>query len=254
MEKLFVIKVGGAVVEDPAALSSFLEGFSAVKGLKVLVHGGGRAATKVAAQLGVETKMVDGRRITDADMLRVVTMVYGGLVNKNIVAALQARGLNALGLTGADLGCMLADRRPVKDVDYGFVGDMRKVDTSILADLIARGVVPVMAPLSYDGRGTLLNTNADTIASSVAVALAERFDVTLVYCFEKKGVLRDAEDDESVIPVINKDSFKGLVADGVVSGGMLPKLQNAIGALDGGVNEVRITRADNIQGGTSIVL
>lgn len=254
MEKLFVIKVGGAVVEDPAALSSFLEGFSAVKGLKVLVHGGGRAATKVAAQLGVETKMVDGRRITDADMLRVVTMVYGGLVNKNIVAALQARELNALGLTGADLGCMLADRRPVKDVDYGFVGDMRKVDTSILADLIAKGVVPVMAPLSYDGRGTLLNTNADTIASSVAVALAERFDVTLVYCFEKKGVLRDAEDDESVIPVITKDSFKGLVADGVVSGGMLPKLQNAIGALDGGVNEVRITRADNIEGGTSIVL
>ena len=150
MEKLFVIKVGGAVVEDPAALSAFLKGFAAVDGLKVLVHGGGRAATKVAAQLGVETKMVDGRRITDAEMLRVVTMVYGGLVNKNIVAALQAGGINALGLTGADLGCMLADKRPVKEVDYGFVGDMRKVDTSILADLIARGVVPVMAPLSFD--------------------------------------------------------------------------------------------------------
>ncbi|MDO5443031.1 MAG: acetylglutamate kinase [Bacteroidia bacterium] len=254
MEKLYVIKVGGAVVEDPAALSAFLEGFTAVKGLKVLVHGGGREATKVAAQLGIETKMVDGRRITDADMLRVVTMVYGGLVNKNIVAALQAGGLNALGLTGADLGCMLSDKRPVKDVDYGFVGDMRKVDTSILADLIARGVVPVMAPLSFDGKGSLLNTNADTIASSVAVALSERFDVTLVYCFEKKGVLRDANDDDSVIPVITKASFEGLVADGVVAGGMIPKLQNAIGALDGGVSEVRITKADSIVGGTSIVL
>ena len=254
MEKLFVIKVGGAVVEDPAALSAFLKGFSSVEGLKVLVHGGGREATKVAAQLGIETKMVDGRRITDADMLRVVTMVYGGLVNKNIVAALQAGGLNALGLTGADLGCMLSDKRPVKDVDYGFVGDMRKVDTSILADLIARGVVPVMAPLSFDGKGSLLNTNADTIASSVAVALSERFDVTLVYCFEKKGVLRDANDDDSVIPVITKASFEGLVADGVVAGGMIPKLQNAIGALDGGVSEVRITKADSIVGGTRIVL
>lgn len=254
MEKLYVIKVGGAVVEDPAALSAFLKGFSSVEGLKVLVHGGGREATKVAARLGIETKMVDGRRITDADMLRVVTMVYGGLVNKNIVAALQAGGLNALGLTGADLGCMLSDKRPVKDVDYGFVGDMRKVDTSILADLIARGVVPVMAPLSFDGKGSLLNTNADTIASSVAVALSERFDVTLVYCFEKKGVLRDANDDDSVIPVITKASFEGLVADGVVAGGMIPKLQNAIGALDGGVNEVRITKADSIVGGTRIVL
>lgn len=254
MEKLTVIKVGGAVVEDPEALAGLLKEFAAVEGLKVLVHGGGRAATKVAAQLGVETRMVDGRRITDADMLRVVTMVYGGLVNKNIVAALQACGINALGLTGADLGCMLADKRPVKDIDYGFVGDMRSVDTSILADLIARGVVPVMAPLSYDGHGSLLNTNADTIASSVAVALAERFDVTLMYCFEKKGVLSDPSDDESVIPVITKSSFEGLVADGVVAGGMIPKIQNALNAIDGGVREVRVTKADNLGGGTSIVL
>lgn len=254
MEKLTVIKVGGAVVEDPVALAGLLKEFAAVEGLKVLVHGGGRAATKVAAQLGVETRMVDGRRITDADMLRVVTMVYGGLVNKNIVAALQAGGINALGLTGADLGCMLADKRPVKDIDYGFVGDMRKVDTSILADLIARGVVPVMAPLSYDGHGSLLNTNADTIASSVAVALAERFDVTLMYCFEKKGVLSDPSDDDSVIPVITKSSFDGLVAEGVVAGGMIPKIQNALNAIDGGVREVRITKADNLGGGTSIVL
>lgn len=254
MEKLTVIKVGGAVVEDPVALQELLGSFAAVEGLKVLVHGGGRAATKVAAQLGIETRMVDGRRITDADMLRVVTMVYGGLVNKSIVASLQAIGINALGLTGADLGCMLADKRPVKDIDYGYVGDMRKVDTSILADLIARGVVPVMAPLSFDGQGSLLNTNADTIASSVAVALAQRFEVTLVYCFEKKGVLSDPSDEESVIPEITKASFEGLVADGVVAGGMIPKIQNALDAIDGGVRQVRITRADSLCGGTSIVL
>ncbi len=254
MEKLTVLKVGGAVVEDPQALDAFLTGFAAMQGLKVLVHGGGREATKVAAQLGIRTKMVDGRRITDADMLRVVTMVYGGLVNKGVVAALQARGVNALGLTGADLGCMLAVKRPVKDIDYGYVGDMRKVDTSILADLISRGVVPVMAPLSFDGKGTLLNTNADTIASSVAKALAERFEVTLVYCFEKAGVLKDPDDDASVIPLITKKSFAGLVSDGTVSGGMLPKLQNAFEALESGVKEVRITKADAPEGGTKIVL
>ena len=254
MQKLTVLKVGGAVVEDPLALDAFLDSFAAMPGLKVLVHGGGREATKVAARLGIQTKMVDGRRITDADMLRVVIMVYGGLVNKGVVAALQARGVNALGLTGADLGCMLAVKRPVKDIDYGYVGDMRKVDTSILADLVARGVVPVMAPLSFDGKGTLLNTNADTIASSIAKALAERFDVTLAYCFEKAGVLRDPEDDSSVIPLITKESFSGLVSDGTVSGGMLPKLQNAFEALESGVKEVRITKADSPEGGTSIVL
>ena len=253
MEKLTVLKVGGAVVEDPQALDAFLAGFAAMPGLKVLVHGGGREATRVAAQLGVPTKMVDGRRITDADMLRVVTMVYGGLVNKGVVAALQARGVNALGLTGADLGCMLAVKRPVKDIDYGFVGDMERVDTSILADLIARGVVPVMAPLSFDGKGTLLNTNADTIASSVARALAERFEVTLVYCFEKAGVLSDPSDEGSVIPLITKESFASLVADGTVAGGMIPKLQNAFDAIEGGVREVRITRSDAPEGGTVIV-
>ena len=254
MEKLTVLKVGGAVVEDPQALDAFLTGFAAMPGLKVLVHGGGREATRVAAQLGIQTKMVDGRRITDADMLRVVIMVYGGLVNKGVVAALQARGVNALGLTGADLGCMLAVKRPVKDIDYGYVGDMEKVDTSILADLISRGVVPVMAPLSFDGKGNLLNTNADTIASSVAKALAEHFEVTLVYCFEKAGVLKDPDDDASVIPLITTESFAGLASDGTVSGGMLPKLQNAFEALGSGVKEVRITKADAPESGTRIVL
>lgn len=254
MEKLTVIKVGGAVVEDPSSLQELLGAFAAVEGCKVLVHGGGRAATKVAAQLGIETRMVDGRRITDADMLRVVTMVYGGLVNKNIVAALQASGINALGLTGADLGCMLSDKRPVKDVDYGYVGDVRSVDVCILSDLISRGVVPVMAPLTFDGKGSLLNTNADTIASSVALALAQMFEVTLVYCFEKKGVLSDPDNEDSVIPEITKSSFGGLVASGAVAGGMIPKIQNALNAVDGGVAIVRITRSDDLCGGTSIVL
>ncbi len=254
MDKLTVLKVGGAVVEDPQALDAFLTGFAAMPGLKVLVHGGGREATRVAAQLGIQTRMVDGRRITDADMLRVVTMVYGGLVNKGVVAALQARGVNALGLTGADLGCMLAVKRPVKDIDYGYVGDMQKVDTSILADLISRGVVPVMAPLSFDGKGSLLNTNADTIAASVAKALSERFEVTLVYCFEKAGVLKDPDDDASIIPLITKESFVGLASEGTVSGGMLPKLQNAFEALESGVKEVRITKADAPESGTRIVL
>ncbi|MBQ3722948.1 MAG: acetylglutamate kinase [Bacteroidales bacterium] len=243
-ELLQVVKVGGAVVEDPASLSALLASFAAMPGLKVLVHGGGRAATRVAEALGIESRMVGGRRVTDEKTLEVVTMVYGGLVNKRIVAGLQALGVNALGLTGADLGYMLSDKRPVGEVDYGWVGDVRKVDVSVLADLIAKGVVPVLAPLTYDGVGHLLNTNADTIASEAAKALAACFDVTLVYCFEKQGVLADPADEESVIPLISRESYGSLVDSGVVSGGMLPKLDNAFGALSAGVSEVVITRAD----------
>ena len=246
---LTLVKVGGAVVEDAASLSTLLSGFAALPGLKVLVHGGGRAATRVSEALGIESKMVNGRRVTDDKTLEVVTMVYGGLVNKRIVAGLQALGINALGLTGADLGYMLSDKRPVGEVDYGWVGDVRSVDVSVLADLIARGVVPVLAPLTYDGAGHLLNTNADTIAGEAAKALAARFDVTLVYCFEKKGVLSDPDDEESVIPRITKESYGSLVSDGVVSGGMLPKLDNAFAALSAGVSEVRITRSDALGAG-----
>ncbi|MBQ2051892.1 MAG: acetylglutamate kinase, partial [Paludibacteraceae bacterium] len=220
--------------------------FNSLDGLKVLVHGGGRSATKVAEQLGIETKMVNGRRITDEAMLKVVTMVYGGLVNKNIVAKLQSMGLNALGLTGADLGYMTSDKRPVKDVDYGFVGDVKKVDSDILADLIAKGVVPVLAPLTHDGKGNLLNTNADTIAGEAAKALAKHFDVTLVFCFEKKGVLRDENDDDSVIENIGKADFEKYVADGTIQGGMIPKLENAFAAIDAGVKQVVITKADQL--------
>lgn len=248
MQKLTVIKVGGKIVEDESTLASLLRDFSAVEGYKVLVHGGGRSATKVAAQLGIESRMVGGRRITDADMLKVVTMVYGGLVNKNIVARLQACGINALGLTGADMNVMLSHKRPAKEVDYGFVGDVDKCDGGMLAKLIAEGVVPVMAPLTHDGKGCLLNTNADTIAGETAKALAPYFDVTLVYCFEKAGVLRDENDDDSVIPHIEESDFVRLVNEGVIQGGMIPKIENALSAVRAGVKRVIITKADAIDG------
>lgn len=186
-EKLTVIKVGGKIVEEPDTLNQLLDDFSSMPGYKVLVHGGGRSATRIAAQLGIESRMVNGRRITDADTLKVVTMVYGGLVNKNIVAGLQARGVNAVGLTGADMNVIRSVKRPVKDIDYGYVGDVEKVDGAALTELIHRQIVPVMAPLTHDGQGNLLNTNADTIAGETAKALAEYFEVTLVYCFEKEG-------------------------------------------------------------------
>ena len=252
--KLTVIKVGGKIVEEAETLQALLNDFATIEGHKVLVHGGGRSATKIAAQLGIETQMVNGRRITDADMLRVVTMVYGGLVNKNIVAGLQARGINAVGLTGADMNVILSDKRLVKDIDYGFVGDVKQVDGERLASLIQSGIVPVMAPLTHDGKGNILNTNADTIAGETAKALATYFDVTLVYCFEKKGVLRDEADDDSVISHINRQQFAELVEQGVVQGGMIPKLENAFQAIDAGVKEVIITAADAIDGcqGTKI--
>ena len=217
MPSLTLIKVGGKIVEEASSLQRLLTDFAAISGHKLLVHGGGRSATRIAEQLGIESRMVDGRRITDAETLRVVTMVYGGLVNKNIVAGLQARGVNALGLTGADMDVIRSVKRPVKDIDYGYVGDVERVDARLLGDLIARGVVPVMAPLTHDGAGNLLNTNADTIASETARALAARFDVTLVYCFEKKGVLRDPDDEDSVIPSLNRRSFEALTADGTIA-------------------------------------
>ncbi len=254
MEKLTLIKVGGKIVEEPDTLQALLRDFASIEGRKLLVHGGGRSATKLAEQLGIPSRMVNGRRITDADTLRVVTMVYGGLVNKNIVAGLQALGVDALGMTGADLNILRSDKRPVKDVDYGYVGDVKEVRGGMLARLIADGVVPVLAPLTHDGHGQLLNTNADTIAGEAAKALAPYFDVTLVYCFEKKGVLCDENDDESVIPQIDKSSFERLVSDGIVQGGMIPKLENAFSAISAGVKEVVITRADTLSaGGTRIV-
>ena len=247
-EALTIIKVGGKIVEESGTLQQLLADFSAIKGYKLLVHGGGRSATTLAAQLGIESRMVNGRRITDAETLKVVTMVYGGLVNKNIVAGLQAKGVNALGLTGADMDVIRSVKRPVKEVDYGFVGDVEKVNGEFLAELIRKGIVPVMAPLTHDGMGHILNTNADTIAGETAKALAQLFDVTLVYCFEKKGVLRDEKDDDSVIPEISRADFDRYVKEGVIQGGMIPKLENAFDALQAGVAKVVITQATAIDG------
>lgn len=254
---LTLIKVGGKIVENPETLKQLLADFSSIEGYKVLVHGGGRSATALAEQLGIETQMVNGRRITDRNMLQVVTMVYGGLVNKNIVTGLQALGVNALGLTGADLNYMRSEKRPVAEVDYGYVGDVKEVNGKILADLIQKGITPVLAPLTHDKKGNLLNTNADTIAGEAAKALASFFDVTLVFCFEKKGVLAFENDDNSVIENINPESFEKLVAEGVISGGMIPKLENSFQALKSGVKLVVITRADLIKdnnSGTTIKL
>ncbi|NPD92541.1 acetylglutamate kinase [Xylanibacter muris] len=249
MNSITVVKVGGAVVEDDAQLTDLLKDFSAIEGRKVLIHGGGRKATKLAEKLGIETNMVNGRRITGKDMLDVVTMVYGGLINKTVVARLQACGMNALGLTGADMGIIRSRKRPLKDgIDYGFVGDVENTDGKTLSMLVETGIIPVIAPLTHDGNGNILNTNADTIAAETAKALARHYDVTLIYCFEKKGVLYNPDDEDSVIPVITREDFHKFVEDGTVAGGMIPKIENALSAIDCGVKEVIITLAKAIDG------
>lgn len=260
-----VVKVGGAVVEDEKQLAQLLKDFSAIEGRKVLVHGGGRRATKVATNLGIESIMVGGRRVTDERMLEVVTMVYGGLVNKNLVARLQANGVNAIGLTGADMNVIRSHKRPLKKmvvdgeeqmVDFGYVGDVDCVDGKMLSTLIEAGITPIMAPLTHNGEGDILNTNADTIASETAKALASvGYDVTLIYSFEKAGVLSNPDDDNSVIPVITRPDFERYVADGTIGGGMIPKVENALAAVDAGVSRVIITLATAIDGnsGTKIM-
>lgn len=255
-EKLTIIKVGGKIVEDGSALQRLLSDFSTIDGRKLLVHGGGRSATAIAARLGIETKMVDGRRITDDSMLEVVTMVYGGLVNKRIVAGLQAAGVNAVGLTGADMNAVLSVRRSVGVVDYGWVGDVRIVNSDAISTLVENGYCPVIAPITHDGKGHLLNTNADTMAGETAKALASRYDVDLVYCFEKAGVLFDENDDSSVIDEINPCEYSELKKSGKITGGMIPKLDNAFSCVAAGVSRVVITRADLIadaNAGTKIV-
>lgn len=246
MEKLTIVKVGGKIVEDDTSLKQLLERFSKIKGYKLLVHGGGRSATKMAEQLGIESKMVDGRRITDAETLKVVTMIYGGLVNKNIVAKLQAIGVDAIGLTGVDMDIMRSEKRPVKAIDYGYVGDVKAVSAEKLYTLIKHDIVPVLAPLTHDGKGNMLNTNADTIAGEAAKALASSFAVELVYCFEKAGVLMDENDDNSVIPQLDRTDFESLVDKKIIQGGMIPKLENAFESIDAGVVSVVITQAENI--------
>lgn len=246
MERLTIVKVGGKVVEEKESLEQLLNHFSQIRGKRILVHGGGKLATSLAEKLGIETKMVEGRRITDAETLEVVTMVYAGLVNKNIVAGLQAKGCNAIGLTGADLNLIQAKKRPVKEIDYGYVGDIMGVNTSELRLLLNEEVVPVVAPITHDTHGQLLNTNADTIAADLAIELSSYFSVNLFYCFEKKGVLLHPEDDNSVISELTYNRFKELQAEGIINAGMIPKLDNGFSAMKNGVSQVLITNPDLI--------
>lgn len=245
--QLNIIKIGGNVIDNPEKLEQFLGNFSQLEGYKILVHGGGKIATKIAEKLGVETQMIDGRRITDAPMRDVVTMVYGGLVNKSIVAKLQALQCNAIGLTGADGGVILAKKRPVKTIDYGFVGDIEKVDNQFIYNLLTQQKTPVFAPLTYDKDGSILNTNADTQASAIAVAMANDFEVNLIYCFEKKGVLADAENDDSVIETLTPPLYETYKNSGAIFAGMIPKLDNAFAAVKSGVKQVIICHADELQ-------
>ena len=248
MEKLSIIKIGGNVIDNSEALHHFLHDFTALPGKKILVHGGGKVASELGLSLGLEAKMVDGRRITDIETLRLVTMVYAGLINKNLVAQLQAGGQNAIGLSGADGNIIKAKKRPVKTIDYGLVGDLdaHSVAAEALQQLLHAGFTPVLCAITHDGAGQLLNTNADTIASAVAVALSAAYTTELVYCFEKRGVLRDVNDDSTLLAEICPDDVPALQADGTVSGGMLPKLQNAFDAIRQGVQAVYIGKADEL--------
>ena len=256
-----VIKIGGGILENEASREMFLRQFAAVEGPKVLVHGGGRLATTMAERLGVKTQMIDGRRVTDKETLDIVTMVYGGLVNKQVVTLLHTMGVNAIGLTGADGGWMRSVKRPIKNgIDYGYVGDVKEVNGEHLRMLLDNGLTPVIAPITYSEEGLLLNTNADTVASETAIALVEakderqeaRGDVQLTFCFEKAGVLSNPDDDTSVIAKIIPETYTKLKADGIISGGMIPKIDNAFAAIEHGVQSVRITHASNLQGGTVI--
>ena len=248
-EHLIIIKVGGKIVEEEASLKSLLKDFSRIAGNKILVHGGGKTATTIAEKLGIETKMVDGRRITDAETLKVATMVYAGLVNKNVVAGLQSLGNNAIGLTGADLDIIRAVKRPVGEIDYGYVGDINWVNATALSELLSDGAIPVIAPITHDGKGSLLNTNADAIASELATSLSSRYEVRLIFCFEKSGVLMNEADDNSIITEINPKLYDELKVEGIISGGMIPKLDNGFNALRRGVHSIVITNPRGLSGG-----
>lgn len=245
--KLTVIKIGGHIIDDEKNLSSFLKGFASIEGRKILVHGGGKLATKLAEQLNIPQQLVDGRRITDAETLKIVTMVYAGYINKNIVAQLQAAGENAMGICGADGNAILAHKRINAALDYGFAGDIDDVNTSLFRDLLEQEISIVVAPITHDAKGQLLNTNADTIAQEIAKALSKTYSVQLIYSFEKTGVLRDADNDETLIKEINPVSYKELKTSGAIFAGMIPKLDNAFAALDNGVDKVIIGKAENLQ-------
>jgi acetylglutamate kinase len=249
-EALYVVKIGGNIIDDNNKLALFLKDFAAIKGKKILVHGGGKLATQLAKDLGIEQAMVDGRRITDAATLKIVTMVYAGYINKNIVAKLQANKNNAIGFTGADANVIKAHKRLPSDskgIDYGFVGDIDSVNTSAILPLLQQDIAIVIAPITHDGNGQLLNTNADTIAQTIAVAMSNNYAVSLLYCFEKNGVLLDANNDSTVIPSINKEEYQSLKEKALIFAGMIPKLDNAFAAINSGVTKVIIGKAEMIE-------
>ena len=248
MDELIVIKIGGNIVDDESALNSFLSDLARIPAHKILVHGGGKVATELSAKLGIETKMVDGRRITDEATIKVVTMAYAGYINKNITAVLQSKDCKAIGLSGVDARIIPAVKRPVKDIDYGWVGDIKteEVNSAFLSQLLADGYVPVIAPIACDDEGRLLNINADTVAQSIAVSLSDTYAVTLIYCFEKDGVLHNIEDESSVIPVIALNEIENLKTNSVISKGMIPKIDNACVAINAGVKKVVIGHASHI--------
>ncbi|WP_455170119.1 acetylglutamate kinase [Aegicerativicinus sediminis] len=238
--KLKVVKIGGNIIDNAEVLDSFLSDFSEIEGPKVLVHGGGKLASRLSSVMGVEVKMIDGRRITDDQTLDIITMVYAGKINKDIVAKLQKFNCNALGLTGADANIIRSEKRPVKEIDYGWVGDVKGVDHHILKTFIEANITPVFCAITHDGKGQLLNTNADTIASELSIGLSNVYEVDLYYCFEKAGVLRDVADDQSVMEDINSKNYPTLVENGTIADGMLPKMKNCFHALENGVTEVHI--------------
>jgi acetylglutamate kinase len=247
MEKLFVIKIGGNIIDDEKKLSSFLKDFASIEGKKILVHGGGKLATKLAAQLGVEQQLIDGRRITDAETLKIVTMVYAGYINKNIVAQLQAQNCRAIGLCGADGNLIQSHKRRNPTIDYGFVGDIDAINTALLKNLLEQNINMVIAPITHNNEGLLLNTNADTIAQEIAQSMSELYDVDLIYSFEKAGVLMNAEDDSTIVSSLTQTSYKDLKEQKVIHSGMIPKLDNAFAALNKGVNRVLIGRAEQLE-------
>ncbi|HOG41012.1 MAG TPA: acetylglutamate kinase [Bacteroidales bacterium] len=257
MKTLQVIKIGGNVVDDPAALKRFLYDFSKIKGAKILIHGRGVMATEMAERLGIETRMYKGRRITDYETLKTVAMVYAGWINKSIVAALQSRGCNAIGLSGADCNIVPATRRSPEPIDFGYVGDVdpSNIGSEELSTLLERGLCPVFCAITHDGKGSLLNTNADTMASTLAIAMTGRYDVRLIFCLEKDGVLLDRHDESSVVPRITEEYFAKLLEEGIIEGGMIPKLENAFAAIGNGVSEVVIKHARNLNNerGTTLI-
>jgi acetylglutamate kinase len=240
MEKLSIVKIGGNIIEDDTSLNAFLKLFSNLEGNKILVHGGGKRATHIASKLGIESKMVNGRRITDAETLEVITMVYGGLVNKNVVAKLQALQVDAIGLTGADINSIQSEKRPVKEVDFGFVGDVKKVAHNSIDKLIKADFTPVFCAITHDKNGQLLNTNADTITSTIAIGMSKIYETSIYYCFELNGVLRDFNDKNSVVKLINSETYQKLLDDKIITDGMLPKLENCFDALKNGVHKVNM--------------